>query len=64
MRQASLVHAAPKGPSPMGPSARKPQGRWVLAPRAARVDSPEEGTARRPSPLSAKPLPSPPSPLE
>ena len=58
MRQAALVHAAPKGPSPKAPPGRKPQARRLVSSRAAGFDSPEEGTARKPPPLSA-PLPSP-----
>lgn len=60
MRQAARVHAAPKGPSPVAPPARRPQGRRQLAARATGFDSPQEGTARSPPPLTAVPLPSPP----
>ena len=60
MRQAALVHAAPKEPSPVAPPARRPQRRRLVSSRAAGFDSPEEGTARKPPPLSAAPLPSPP----
>ena len=60
MRQAAQVRAAPKGPSPVAPPARRPLGRRPMASRVAGFDSPEEGIARRPPPLRAAPLPSPP----
>ena len=59
MRLAARVHAAPKGPSPAAPPARRPQGQQLLASRAAGFGSPEEGTARRHPPLAPAPPRSP-----